>query len=122
MCHRCKARYIGLAFLLGGPQAALASILTFDQDPPITNFERVDQAYGDRVTSTTMPGNFLYGEAGEGFTPNVVVDYGPTGSLPSLWTTGYADLVNALFEDQDGFGVLEVSFTADPGFNVNIYS
>ncbi len=100
-----------------------ATLLTFDQDPPITDFETLDESYGDRVTSTTMPGNYLYGEMGEGFTPNVVIDYGPDpGADPRLWSTGYGDLSNVLFENNDAFGILRLTFTADTGFVVRLHS
>jgi hypothetical protein len=104
---------------------ARATVLTFDDDPPIFNSEPVNQAYGDAVTSTTMPGNLQYGENGEGFTPNVVVDYGPlspTNANPDLWSTGYGDLTNVLFKDTDGFAYLQVTFTADPGYRVRLHS
>ncbi len=55
--------------LLLTPVLAHATVLTFDVDPPLANFENINQAYGDNVTATTMPGNFQYGVAGEGFTP-----------------------------------------------------
>jgi hypothetical protein len=105
--------------------SAVATVLTFDDDPPITNSENINQAYGDAVTSTTMPGNFLYDENGEGFTPNIAVDYGPLAPVnasPDLWSTGYGDLTNILFKDADGFDYLQVTFTADPGFRVRLHS
>jgi hypothetical protein len=101
---------------LAAPAAALE--LTFD--PVEENFQPVDQAYGDRVTQTPQDG-FSYGIAG-GFTPNVEVSYGPIPpAMPHLWTTGYGDLVNVLYEDQDGFGQLEVTFSADPGWRVELH-
>lgn len=100
----------------------MATVLTFDVDPPVSNFENINQDYGDRVTSTTMPGNLQYGENGEGFTPNVVVDYGPAAADPALWTTGYGNLSNILFKDADGFDYLQVTFTADPGYLVELHS
>lgn len=113
-------------FLLLGAIPALALELTFD--PVERNFERINQAYGDRVTQIPQ-GGFSYGEEG-GFTPNVEVGYGPIPrASPSLWTIGYGDLVNVLYEDADGFGHLEITFTADPrwsaalhGFDLAAYS
>jgi hypothetical protein len=102
-----------------------ATVLTFDQNPPITNHENINQDYGDNVTNTTMPGNLQYDENGEGFTPNVVVGYGPLSpstANPALWTTGYGNLSNVLIKDADGFPYLQVTFTADPGFRVRLHS
>ena len=99
-----------------------ATVLTFDVDPPVTNFENINQDYGDGVTSTTMPGNLQYGENGEGFTPDINVDYGPGGADPALWSTGYGDLSNILFKDTDGFDYLHVTLTAAPGYLVELHS
>jgi hypothetical protein len=92
-------------------------VLTFD--PVSMNFEHVNQDYGDRVTMTPQNG-LSYGTDG-GFTPNIVVDYGilPT-AIPSYWQVGYGDLVNVLYEDQDGYGYLEVTFTADSNWDVQV--
>lgn len=111
---------------LFAPGAARATVLTFD--PVNMNFEHVDQAYGDRVTQTPQDG-FEYGTGG-GFTPNIVVDYGLLpDAIPALWTAGYGDLTNVLFEDQDGNGYLEITLTADAqwavqlaGFDMAAYS
>ncbi len=102
-------------FLSGTVSPAHASILTFDitdlSDPalyPVSeNFPEgftVDQTYGDRVISTSVTvGNtkFEYGNDTEGFTPNVVVEYGPysiyTGG-PSLWRYNYGNLVRVLYQ------------------------
>ena len=93
-----------------------ASVLTFDIDP-LSNFLAIDQDYGDSITAIT-DGGFSYG-ADEGFTPNVNVSYGADD--PSLWGTGYGNLTNVLFEDTDITGVLEITFTADPGYMVNLH-
>jgi len=103
------------------PALASASILTFDQNVPVSDFEIVDQNYGDNITATTM-GVFGYGVGAEGFTPDVLVSYGPAGADPSLWSTGYGDLTNILFENADGFGNLEVTFTGTNGFGVSLHS
>lgn len=110
-----------VAIVAAAAPFAHATVLTFDQDPPVADFDPVDQGYGDRVTSTSMPGNFGYGSAG-GFTPNVVTSYGPAGSDPNLWTTGYGSRTNVLFEDNDNFGILRVTLTADPGYAVSLSS
>jgi hypothetical protein len=107
---------LALAALVPPPARAL--VLTFD--PVTSNFERIDPGYGDRVTATPQNG-FSYGTDG-GFTPNVVVEYGVLPeALPSLWKTGYGDLTNILFEDQDGYGHLEVTLTADVHWNVVLW-
>jgi hypothetical protein len=104
--------------LLGVTARAGALELTFD--PVDHDFQRIDQGYGDRVTTTPQDG-MEYGTA-EGFTPNVETSYGPIPpALPSLWRVGYGDLVDVLFEDQDSWGVLEVTFTADPQWNVALH-
>jgi hypothetical protein len=58
----------------------------------------------------------------EGFTPNVVVDYGTPGEDPALWTTGYGDLTNIYFNDADGDTTLTARFTADAGYLVSLLS
>jgi len=100
--------------LLGGINA---SVLTFDISG-ISNFQNVNQTYGDNITATTI-GGFSYGAA-EGFTPNVTVTYGDTD--PALWTTGYGNLTNVLFEDADATGILTITFDADPGYEVRLHS
>lgn len=97
-----------LSFFLISLPPAPATILTFDQDG--TYF--VDQSYGDNVAMTPQ-GGFTYGEAGEGFTPNVVADYGTAIHYP----TGYGDLTNVLYVG----GLFSLTLTADPGFNVLLY-
>lgn len=99
-----------------------ASILTFEQDLPVSNFENINQLYGDRVILTNdVVNNFQYGVGSEGFTPNVVLTYGPNAADPALWTTGYGDLSNVLFKDADGVAQLDVTFTPDAGFAVQLY-
>src|SRR4051812_40019817 len=72
-----------------------ATVLTFDV-AQAGDGSIMPQAYGDRVTATTM-GSFSYGAAG-GFTPNVVVDYVGSGGQTDLnfWSTGYNDLLNVV--------------------------
>jgi hypothetical protein len=112
-----RAPFLALLILLVS-SASHATVLTFD--PVNMNFEHVSQDYGDRVTMTPQNG-FEYG-TDAGFTPNVEVDYGllPT-AIPALWTTGYGDLTNVLYEDQDGYGYLEITLTADPLWNVQLH-
>jgi len=92
-----------LCFLISFTPAT-ATILTFDST--------INQSYGDNVTSTSH-GGVTYGEAGEGFTPNVVADYGPVFN----WPTSYGDLTNVLFTA----GFFSLTLTAEPGFNVLLY-
>ena len=85
-----------LGLLLLTQSSLSATVLTFDIDP-ISDGLDVPQTYGDNVTDSTM-GSFHYGGAGE-LTPNITVSYGNV--TPSLWTSGYGDLNNALYEDED---------------------
>ena len=86
----------------------------------------VAQDYGDRVTGAlhTVPGGqFTYGEAGEGFTPNIEVRYysdSSTDAGVSLWTTDYGDLHNVAFGAPNSYS-LNISLVADPGFEVLLY-
>ena len=103
-----------------------ASVLTFDITPaPVPN-DPIDQNYGDRITAAVM-GGFSYGTTG-GFTPNVVVSYGPTGPGPDdyvyFWDQNFGDLQNvvAQFSGATNYGILEVILTADPGFFISLAS
>ena len=91
--------------------SAEATVLTFDVAPPISNFENIDQRYGDLVFRQAMPFNFHYGENGEGFTERCDVQYGPVNADPALVTTGYGDLTNALIKDADSVAMLQVTLT-----------
>jgi hypothetical protein len=120
---------------------ALATILHFDQERdagmhstvvPASSGGKLPADYGDRVTGAVMAvpgGRFTYGEAGEGFTPNVVVDIfsaaaTATQARVNLWQTGYGDLVNVIFAEGPGINgapLLSVRLTADPGHVVDLY-
>ncbi len=122
-------------------QPARATILLFDQQRdaatqtvvgPTTSGGRVPDDYGDRVTSSLMAvsgGFFTYGDGGEGFTPNVVVDIFTSNAVPGdpggrLWQTGYGDLVNAVFGEGPGIGgsdELFVRLSADSDYAVDLY-
>jgi hypothetical protein len=80
------------------------------------------QAYGDRVTASTM-GTFNYGTGG-GFTPNVVVDYRGLSTQPDLnyWQTGYNQLQHVVEYEPDGANGYQIILTADPGFTVSLES
>lgn len=119
-------RYLFRASLVSSlllAQPSMATVLTFDVDPPVSNSEAIDQDYGDRVVTTNdVLNNFQYGVGGEGFTPNVITEYvGATGFDPNLWSTGYGDLTNIYFDDDDNNGNFGIEFTADPGFEVGLH-
>jgi hypothetical protein len=133
-----------LAAVLALTSSARASVLTFDifdETEPLymENFPegyRINGEYGDRIvdgtpqTATNGTTTFEYGEAGEGYTPNVTVDYGPysifTGG-PSLWRYNYGDLTRVLFQGSTFTGagydydVLDIVFVADPGYDVVLH-
>lgn len=105
-----------LALLING-SAMAATILTFDATG-IFNGAVLDQNYGDRVTG---PSNAFgsYGTTDGNYTPNVLVDNGLMQAR--LWTTGYGNLTNVFYEDQDGVD-LSFTLTADSGFLVRLQS
>lgn len=105
---------------LGAPCLADV-VLTFDQNN-ISDSVVVDQAYGDRVTAPLDGNGHAYDVVlgnGLGLTPNVEVSY--TGDSPELWTSGYGDLNNVLYDEIDGATGFEITFDADPGFEVGIF-
>lgn len=101
------------------PVGAGATVLTFDVAGGVSNHANIAQSYGDNVAGSPQGGH-SYGVGAEGFTPNVVVDYGSAGEDPALWTTGYGDLTNILFNDADGDTTFTTRFTADAGYLVNL--
>ncbi|MBK7950829.1 MAG: PEP-CTERM sorting domain-containing protein [Deltaproteobacteria bacterium] len=124
--------------LLAAPLAARATILTFDESrngnavEPTGSGSQLGSDYGDNVTAASMAvlgGVYTYGEAGEGFTPDVSVDI--RSSLDSttdpgvrLWQRGYGDLVNVVFSEGPGTAgapLLFVRLTAAPGFVVDLH-
>ncbi len=99
---------------------AMGTELTFTIDG-IGNFDGMPDDYGDRVVMLD-DGIFHYDEHGEGFTPNIEVDYPNTNGIsPSWWGTGYGDLVGIYFENADGNGQGEIVLTADYGYEVVLY-
>ncbi len=115
----------GCLLLLCVPVAATA--LTFDFTPQAGNNTRSDQGYADRVTAATV-GGYAYGTTG-GFTPNVVVGYGPIGPGPDDYIYfcdhQFGDLVNVIAQLSPSapfIGILEVTLTADPGFFVSLHA
>lgn len=137
-----KARQLilSVALCLAVSLNGKATILTFDitdlSYPGAENFPegfQISQAYGDFVTSTSVPfggGTFDYGVGAEGFTPNVSVDYGPVSAQtggPSLWRYNYGDLIRILYQGSTFTGsgtdydYLVITLQADPGFEVLLY-
>ena len=85
---------ITVAIVLSGiADVGRATILEFDQIRiadgsvvPTISGNDVEQDYGDRVHGSPMNvpgGQFTYGNGGEGFTPNVVVDYFAGSAIPN---------------------------------------
>lgn len=123
------------------PSPATATILTFDQARDSATQTIVVPAgsggvlpgdYGDNVTSAAMavPGGvFTYGDGGEGFTPDVTVDFFTSLATPSdsrirLWQSGYGDLANVIFGEGPGTAgspIIEFVLTAAAGFVVDFY-
>lgn len=133
---RIAWRCAGVIVLVGFVAQARGTILTFDEsrDGPVGNpilptgsTADLDSDYGDRVPGSphTLPdGQFTYGNGGEGFTPNVVVDFFDASSTGisdiSLWRDQYGDLINVAFANNNSF-TFSIRLTADPGFNVLLY-
>lgn len=106
---------------------ANATILTFD-GLGLPNYGDIPGSYGDNVTALSMPsGN--YGQ-GNGFTPNVAVEYRTwrisDNSLIAnnldYWSTDYGDLVGVAFPTTSGDAFAEISLIAESGWNVLLNS
>ncbi len=99
-----------------------STVLTFDVAGGVTNFQAVPPDYGDNVAGTPQSGN-AYGfvDDGLGFTPNVVAAYGAPDELPALWTTGYGDLTNVYFNDQDSDTTFTLTLAAASGFDATLF-
>ena len=128
--------------LLLPPAKAGATILLFDQQRdsasqsivgPTSSGGKLPPDYGDNVTSAAMPvlgGIFTYGEAGEGFTPDVTLDVfsataTETEPRVKLWQDGYGDLVNVIFTEgpgTQGAPKLSIRLTAATGYAADLYS
>lgn len=129
--------------LLGGlaDRPAHATILLFDQQrdaatgtvvSAASSGGRLPSDYGDHAVgaTTAVPGGFFtYGDGGEGFTPDIVVDIfsaaaTPTDPRVSLWQNDFGDLVNVIFGEGPGTGgadSLSILFSAAPGYQVDLY-
>ncbi|MCP4230973.1 MAG: hypothetical protein GY771_12620, partial [bacterium] len=107
----CCASIVTAAIVFGGlADVGQASILEFDQIRvggivvPTISGNPVAEDYGDRITGAVMNvpgGQFTYGNGGEGFTPNIVLDYFAENAIPNnprvgLWGNQYGDLTNVL--------------------------
>lgn len=114
------ARLIGIASLaLAGVSTQVeATILTFDD---LAERQFVPNDYGDRVSAANTNG-YSYGR-GEGFTPNVIVEFQPRSATQPQYNawTGYAGLNRAL--GHNSFNVPgEIRLLPDPGITVVLHS
>src|SRR5256885_14767937 len=96
----------------------LLTVLTFD--PVSADAVILPSGYGDRVTSASQ-GGFNYGTTG-GATPNVTANFGPLAKNVRQWKENYGDLHNVLFAGDSANGILEVTLSADFGFQVSLAS
>jgi hypothetical protein len=131
----CCASIVTAAIVFGGfTDVSQASIIEFDQIRiggivvPTISGNAVPEDYGDRITGSVVNvsgGQFTYGNGGEGFTPNIVLDYFAENAIPNnprvgLWGDGYGDLTNVLLGNNNSIS-LNVKLTADTGFDVQLY-
>jgi len=126
---------------------ACATSLIFDISSAgnqIPQNSSIVQNYGDRVTGTSIVDGTLtygYGATG-GFTPNVLVSYGPASVTSTntvtgcpfnlidtclyLWDNDFGGLTNVIAqaadEQNNDYGRIELTFTADAGFSVSLLS
>lgn len=136
----CRKRLLGAFCLAAGLHAggSQATILLFDQARnvtgttvvPISSGSAVPQDYGDNVTGAVVDvsgGQYTYGNGGEGYTPNVTVEYFSATSV-NMWIAGYGDLTNVILAHAPlspggvAPGALNVRLTAEPGYLVELYS
>lgn len=99
---------------------ASATVLTFYAGEGISY--ELDQNYGDNVTSTLM-GIFEYEENGEGFTPNVTVDYlGVGGDGLNYWRDGFHGTTGVLNNEDDDEDFTTFKLVADDEHLVVLHS
>lgn len=132
------SRWLAAAALALSPALCTATVLTFDEARsatgqtvgPVAAGDEVPFDYGDNVTGSPMNvsgGQYTYGNAGEGYTPNVVVDFfTDTGTSVNIWTLQYGDLENVAIAHAPLSGVgspqnLNIRLTADPGYQVQLW-
>src|SRR5436190_18832534 len=96
----------------------LLTVLTFD--PVSADAVILRGGYGDRVVAATQ-GGFNYGTTG-GATPNITANFGPLGKNVRQWKENYGDLHNVLFAGDSAGGFLDVTLSADFGFQVSLAS
>lgn len=94
-----------------------ATILIFEAG--LNDGQTIPGTYGDRVNSVS-DGVFNYGVGSELFTPNIVASYGPDSNDVDFWSTGYGDLSGVIYREDERFGILALTLTADPGFGVSL--
>ena len=101
------------------PSQSIATTLIFEADNGALSGQ-IQEDYGDRITSTVQ-GGLTYEIGPEGTTSNVVVTYstGESGPL-TVFEGGYGDLLHVLAAKQEP-SVMELTLTADPGFNVRLH-
>lgn len=138
--RRCALLLAAAGAWSGLAEEARATVLVFDESRDAatgttvvstTSGADIQQDYGDRVTGSPMNvtgGQFTYGNAGEGYTPNVTVDYytGNVQTTPRLWASQYGDLTNVMFawapvSGAIASGSLNVRLNADPGYAALLY-
>ncbi len=134
----CHTRCFAAIALTLSPALGLATVLTFDETRnstgqlvvPVAAGSEVAFDYGDNVTGSPMKvpgGQYTYGNEGEGFTPNVDVDFfTDSGSSVNIWTVQYGDLDNVILAHVPLSGVdspqlLNISLTADSGYQVQLW-
>jgi len=127
---------LAAAAALASASPACATLLTFDwtREPasgdvaPTVSPSDIPGDYGDNVTGSSVAvpgGTFLYGQGGEGYTPNVAIDIAGGGATPTdpharLWALGFGDLENVVF-GLPASQLLTVRLQAEPGFEVALY-
>jgi hypothetical protein len=111
------------AFILSAFSLASAETVLLMSKQPTTEItiSSADlSTYGDRVTSNIQGPNFFkYGGAAN--TPNIEAAF---GTDEATWPSNYGDLVNVVYTSRPSFGdgIITLTLTADPGFNVKLNS
>lgn len=136
--NRNVRRWLTLTALALTPVSGPATVLTFDETRNATGALVVSTTsgasvafdYGDNVSGSPMNvsgGQYTYGNEGEGFTPNVTVDFfTDSGTGVNLWGPQYGDLENVALAHAPLSGIdppqlLNIRLAADPGYQVQLY-
>ena len=109
-------RYTQIAVIvamLSAAHATSASVLTFDG---LGTNTPIPDGYGSRIVST---GPAI--EAGNGFTPNVVLTFSPNGG-DGFQTYNDSEWRAAQLDGTPAGGAFEITFTPDPGYAVRVNS